>query len=67
MLTLDGAGYGIGLMTATKIPVSQRSDVVIRHLAVESALTIYLLRSENNRLSVSLEWLIDRLRDGLGE
>ena len=30
MLTLVGAGYGIGFMTATKIPISQRPDVVIR-------------------------------------
>jgi hypothetical protein len=27
MLTLVGAGYGVGFMTATKIPVSQRPDV----------------------------------------
>ena len=37
MLTLVGAGYGIGFMTATKIPISQRPDVVIRPLAQDTA------------------------------
>ncbi|HCF3586564.1 TPA: LysR family transcriptional regulator [Pseudomonas aeruginosa] len=68
MLTLVGAGYGIGFITATKIPVSQRPDVVIRPLAVESAvMTTYLLRSHSNGQSASLERFIDRLRDGLGD
>jgi DNA-binding transcriptional LysR family regulator len=45
MLTLVGAGYGVGFMTATKIPVCQRPDVVIRPLAMDSAvITTYLLR-----------------------
>ncbi|AMR78709.1 LysR family transcriptional regulator [Cupriavidus nantongensis] len=64
MLTLVGAGYGVGFMTATKIPVSQRPDVVIRPLAMDSAvITTYLLRSDNSNLSASLERFIDRLRD----
>ncbi|HQR60574.1 MAG TPA: LysR family transcriptional regulator [Methylophilaceae bacterium] len=55
MLTLVGAGYGVGFMTATKIPVSQRPDVVIRPLAVESAIiTTYLLRPDNSDSSASL-------------
>jgi DNA-binding transcriptional LysR family regulator len=64
MLTLVGAGYGIGFMTATKIPVSQRPDVVIRPLAMDSAvITTYLLRHDNSDLSASLERFIARLRD----
>ncbi|MER0784391.1 LysR substrate-binding domain-containing protein [Pseudomonas aeruginosa] len=64
MLTLVGAGYGVGLMTATKIPVSQRPDVVIRPLAMDSAvITTYLLRPDNRDLSASLERFIVRLRD----
>lgn len=63
MLTLVGAGYGIGFMSATKIPVSQRPDVVIRPLAMDSALiTTYLLRSEKSECPGSLERFINRLR-----
>ncbi len=51
MLTLVGAGYGVGFMTATKIPVSQRPDVVIRPLALDTAvITTYLLRLESSNL-----------------
>lgn len=64
MLTLVGAGYGVGFMTEAKIPVSQRPDVVIRPLAMDSAvITTYLLRPDNSTLSASLERLIVRLRD----
>lgn len=67
MLTLVGAGYGVGFMTATKIPVSQRPDVVIRPLAMDSAvITTYLLRPDNNNVSASLERFIVRLRDSAG-
>ncbi|MDY1449030.1 LysR substrate-binding domain-containing protein [Pseudomonas aeruginosa] len=67
MLTLVGAGYGVGFMTATKIPVSQRPDVVIRPLAMDSAMiTTYLLRPESSSLSASLERFIVRLRDSAG-
>ncbi|MBP5057719.1 LysR family transcriptional regulator [Pseudomonas chlororaphis] len=63
MLTLVGAGYGVGFMTATKIPVSQRPDVVIRPLALDSAvITTYLLRLDNGELTASLKRLIARLR-----
>jgi DNA-binding transcriptional LysR family regulator len=66
MLTLVGAGYGIGFMTATKIPVSQRPDVVIRPLALDEAvMTTYLLRPHSTTLSASLERFIARLREGL--
>ncbi|MCB5206818.1 LysR family transcriptional regulator [Methylovorus mays] len=64
MLTLVGAGYGVGFMTKAKIPVSQRPDVVIRPLAMDSAvITTYLLRPDNSNLSASLERFIVRLRD----
>lgn len=68
MLTLVGAGYGIGFMTATKVPASQHPDVVIRPLAAESAImTTYLLRPDSNELPASLERFILRLRDGLSD
>lgn len=68
MLALVGAGYGVGFMTATKISASQRPDVVIRPLAVESAvITTYLLRSDSVDLPASLERFIFRLRDGLDD
>lgn len=67
MLTLVGAGYGVGFMTASKIPVSQRPDVVIRPLALDSAvITTYLLRPDGSSLSASLERFIVRLRDSSG-
>lgn len=67
MLTLVGAGYGVGFMTETKIPISQRPDVVIRPLAIDSAvITTYLLRPNNSDLSASLERFIVRLRDSTG-
>ncbi|MDF8361259.1 LysR family transcriptional regulator [Achromobacter anxifer] len=63
MLTLVGAGYGVGFIPATKVPASQRPDVVIRPLAMESAVvTTYLLRCESSDLSASLERFIVRLR-----
>ncbi|WP_229708884.1 LysR substrate-binding domain-containing protein, partial [Tistrella bauzanensis] len=63
MLTLVGAGYGIGFMTATKIPISQRPDVVIRPLAQDTAvITTYLLRPESSNSSVSLDRFMERLR-----
>lgn len=68
MLTLVGAGYGVGFMTATKIPVSQRPDVVIRPLALDAAvMTTYLLRPDCNNLSASLKRFIDRLRGPLSD
>jgi len=67
MLTLVGAGYGVGFMAATKIPASQRPDVVIRPLAMESAIiTTYLLRPDNGDSPASLERFVVRLREGLG-
>lgn len=66
MLTLVGAGYGVGFTTTTRIAGYQRPDVVIRPLAMESAvITTYLLWSGS--MSVSLERFIARLRDRLGD
>lgn len=68
MLTLVGAGYGVGFISATKIPVSQRQGVVIRPLAVKSAvITTYLLRSASSDLTASLERFISRLREGFDD
>jgi len=64
MLTLVGAGYGIGFMMAAKIPISRRPDVVIRPLALESAtVTTYLLRHACRDLPPLLERFVVRLRD----
>ncbi|EPR8019022.1 LysR family transcriptional regulator, partial [Pseudomonas aeruginosa] len=63
MLTLVGAGYGIGFTTAARMATSQRTDVVARPLAVDSAvINTYLLRLSNDTLSPSLERFIARLR-----
>ena len=67
LLTLVGAGYGIGFVTAAKIPISQFSDVVIRPLASESPMiTTYMLMPDSGDLSPSRERLLLRLRDGPG-
>ncbi|UVG61131.1 LysR family transcriptional regulator [Xanthomonas citri pv. durantae] len=64
MLTLVGAGYGVGFLTANKVSISQRPDVVIRPLALNTAvMTTYLLRSEDNNFSASLARFVDRLHD----
>jgi DNA-binding transcriptional LysR family regulator len=66
LLTLVGAGYGVGFTTTNRSAASQRPDVVLRPLAVESAvITTYLLWPQNPRLSVPLERFIDRFRDRL--
>lgn len=63
MLTLVGAGYGIGFTTAARMEASQRTDVIARPLAVDSAvITTYLLRPSNEILSPLLERFITRLR-----
>ncbi len=63
MLTLVGAGYGLGFTTAARLAVSQRADVVARPLAVDSAvITTYLLRPRSDTLCPALERFITRLR-----
>lgn len=68
MLTLVGAGYGVGFTTAARIAVSQRPDVVVRPLAVDSAvITTYLLRPDSDDLPEALERFIVRLREHSGD
>ena len=63
MLTLVGAGYGVGFITETRIAASLRPDVVIRPLAMDSAvITTYLLRPAGADSPVSVERFIARLR-----
>ncbi|MFT3803432.1 MAG: LysR family transcriptional regulator [Burkholderiaceae bacterium] len=63
MLTLVGAGYGVGFTTAARIADRQCPDVVIRPLDVECAvITTYLLRPDNGISSGALERFIVRLR-----
>ncbi len=62
LLTLVGAGYGIGFTTAARIASSQHPDVVARPLAVESTvITTYLLRPSDIALAPPLERFIARL------
>ncbi|GAB6046486.1 LysR family transcriptional regulator [Methyloparacoccus murrellii] len=63
MLTLVGAGYGVGFITETRVAASLRPDVVIRPLAMDSAvITTYLLRPAGEDSPVSVERFIARLR-----
>ena len=63
MLTLVGAGYGVGFITETRIAASLRPDVVIRPLAMDSAvITTYLLRPAGEDSPVSVERFIARQR-----
>ena len=62
MLTLVGAGYGVGFITETRIAASLRPDVVIRPLAMDSAvITTYLLRPGGGGSPVSVGPFIRRL------
>jgi DNA-binding transcriptional LysR family regulator len=45
MLTLVGAGYGIGFALATHLATVDRSDIAVRPFAEELTLTTYLLRA----------------------
>ena len=63
MLTLVGAGYGLGFTTAARLAVSQRADVIARPLAADSAvITTYLLRPRSDAPCPALERFIARLR-----
>jgi hypothetical protein len=67
MLTLLSAVFGVGFTTETKIATCQRPDVVIRPLAVDSAvITTYLLRPDSDSLPARLERFIVRLRPHFG-
>ena len=68
MLTLVGAGYGVGFITETRIAASLRPDVVIRPVAMDSAvITTYLLRPAGEDSPVSVERFIARLREHSGD
>ena len=68
MLTLVGAGYGVGFTMATRAAASPRPAVVIRPLAMDSALiTTYLLRPTSESMPVSVERFIARLRAHSGD
>jgi len=63
MLTLVGAGYGLGFTTAARLAVSQRADVIARPLVADSAvITTYLLRPRSDAPCPALERFITRLR-----
>jgi len=48
MLTLVGAGYGVGFIAANRFALCRHTDIIIRPLAVDAAIiTTYLLRLEN--------------------
>ena len=62
MLTLVAAGYGIGFTTAARVACCKHPHIVIRPLAVDSAvITTYLLRADCVNSSISLERLTARL------
>ncbi|MFT4100480.1 MAG: LysR family transcriptional regulator [Burkholderiaceae bacterium] len=63
MLTLVGAGYGVGLTTAVRVEGCQYIDIVTRPLALESAvITTYLLRPDQANMPEAVERFILRLR-----
>ncbi|ATE58768.1 LysR family transcriptional regulator [Thauera sinica] len=62
MLTLVGAGYGIGFTGAARMAICHHPGVVVRPLAIADAvLTTYLLRPDNGNPSMSLDRFIARL------
>ncbi|MFT3819548.1 MAG: LysR family transcriptional regulator [Rubrivivax sp.] len=62
MLTMVGAGYGIGFAIASQVSVMNRPDVVVRPLAGRSlTLTTYLIRSEGEP-SAQLSRFIERAK-----
>lgn len=63
MVTLVGAGYGIGFAIASKVQTLQRPDIAIRPLAgVPSTLSTYLLRRQGES-SEAVKRFIRRVRD----
>jgi len=64
MLTLVGAGYGIGFTTAPRFSVCRRSDVLTRPLPAGTAvITTYLLQiKDNDNATLLLPKLTERLR-----
>jgi DNA-binding transcriptional LysR family regulator len=62
MLTLVAAGYGLGFTSEAKIALSRHPDIVIRPLAIDSAvITTYLLMFNSDCSPISLERFTARL------
>ncbi|UBT80459.1 LysR family transcriptional regulator [Pseudomonas amygdali] len=63
MFTLVAAGYGIGFTSSARVATCHHPNIVVRPLAVESAvITTYLLRPNEERSSISLERFVARLK-----
>ncbi|MBX6317000.1 MULTISPECIES: LysR family transcriptional regulator [Pseudomonadota] len=68
MLTLVAAGYGIGFSSSARVATCRHPNIVVRPLAVESAvITTYLLRPDSESLSFPLERFMARLHAPAGE
>lgn len=64
MLTLVGAGYGIGFAIASQVRTLQRPDISIRPLAdIPPMLSTYLLRRQGEP-SEPMKRFIERVKDG---
>jgi len=64
MLTLVGAGYGVGFTTIPRFALYQRPDVVIRPLAEAPIMLVtYLLRLDGGHASALLDRFAARLHD----
>ena len=64
MLTLVGAGYGIGFAIASQVQTLQRPDILIRPLAgTPPMLSTYLLRRQGEP-SEPMKRFIERVKDG---
>jgi len=64
MLTLVGAGYGIGFAIASQVQTLQRPDISIRPLAgIPPMLSTYLLRRRGEP-SEPMRRFIERVKDG---
>lgn len=62
MLTLVAAGYGIGFTSAARMKSCKRPDIVVRPLAIDTAVvTTYLLKSDTTTSSLPLERFTARL------
>lgn len=68
MLTLVAAGYGIGFTSSARVATCRPPNIVVRPLAVESAvIKTYLLRPDSENLSFPLERFMARLHAPAGE
>jgi len=62
MLTLVGAGYGVGFVTANRLTLYRHADIITRPLAAKATvMTTYLLRLENGHPSDFLDRFTQRL------